>query len=132
MPAEAGLARRSRAMNCFANTMNCFANTKKEGARGGTLGSPTSEQPLVMGVVDAAMAPRVAAKKPPSDEDRPLQEPVLTQSVKRVLRAGRVVLAAVAEHGTDRPAVDPNETGGRIPWTGPNEIDCSSYSQAQG
>src|SRR5437762_14371942 len=63
-----------------------------------------------MGVVDAAVTPGVAAEQPPAGEYRPLQDPVLAQSVERVLRAGRVVLAAVPQQRADRPAVDVDET----------------------
>src|SRR5437764_14722511 len=68
-----------------------------------------------MGVVDAAVAPGVAAEQPPAGEDRPLQEPVLAQSVERVLRAGRVVLAAVPEQRADRPSVHQDQSDHRIP-----------------
>ena len=61
-------------------------------------GSP--EQPLVVRVVDAAVAPRVAAQEPPAGEHRAADEPVLAQRVERVLRAGRVVLAGA---GREQP-----------------------------
>ena len=55
---------------------------------------PPAEERLVMRVVDAAVAPRVAAQRAASRRGRPADEPELTQRVGRVVRAGRVVLAA--------------------------------------
>src|SRR5262245_1918437 len=46
-----------------------------------------------MGVIDAAVAPRVAAQEPPAGEHPTPDEPELPESVDRVLRAARVVLA---------------------------------------
>src|SRR5262249_60553578 len=82
-------------------------------------------------MVNSAVAPRIAPEQPPAGEDRPLHEAVLPQRVERVLRAGRVVLAAVSEQWAGRPAVDPDKTDGRISRAGPDEIDCSSYSRPQ-
>ena len=48
---------------------------------------------LVARVVDAAVAPRVAAEQPPAGDDPAADEPELPERVERVLRAARVVLA---------------------------------------
>src|SRR5690348_7690798 len=58
-----------------------------------------------MDVVDAAEAPRVTAQQPPAGEDDAAEEPVLAQRVDRVLRAGRVVLAAAREEDAERVPV---------------------------
>src|SRR5262245_31888413 len=46
-----------------------------------------------MGVVDSAMAPRVAAEEPPAGEHAATDEAELAERVERVLRAARVELA---------------------------------------
>src|SRR6185369_13941047 len=55
----------------------------------------------VLGVVDAAVAPRVAAKEAPRRENGTLEEPVGAEGVDRVLRAARVVLAC--PRGREQP-----------------------------
>ena len=58
----------------------------------------------VLGPVDAAVAPRVAAQQPPAGEDAALDEAVRAERVDRVLRAARVVLAR-ARPASGRPNV---------------------------
>src|SRR3954452_15818762 len=67
-----------------------------------------------MRVVDAAVTPRVATEQPPAGENRALDEAELTQRIERVLRARRVVLAAVAEQRADRPAVGEHQRHGHV------------------
>src|SRR4051794_27567658 len=73
------------------------------------MGSTALEQPLVLRVVNAAVAPGIAAEQPPAGEKRPFEKAVLAQRIERVLRAGRVVLAAVAEQRADSPAIHVDE-----------------------
>jgi hypothetical protein len=59
---------------------------------------------LVVRVVDAAVAPGIAAKEPPGCEHDPTQEAELTQRVEGVLGATGVVLAATADRLRDERA----------------------------
>jgi len=124
LPAKPGLARRSRATERIART-------KKKGARGGDMISPTSEQPLILRVVHAAVTPGVAAKQPPAGEDRALEEAVFAQRIERVLRAGWVVLAAVAEQRAHGPAVRPNQSNCRVPRRTPDPTEQVHGSRAK-
>src|SRR5262245_35918866 len=67
-----------------------------------------------MRVVDPALAPRVAAQEPPAGEDHSPHEPVLTQRVDRVLRAGRVVLAAAGKEDAERVPVHVDEPDAEV------------------
>ena len=68
-----------------------------------------TEQPLVAGVVHAAVTPRVAAEKPPGGEHRAARRAVAAKRVDRVLRAGRVVLARSGEERAHSQLVEPDE-----------------------
>src|SRR4051812_32815880 len=95
------------------------------------MGSTVSEQPLVFRVIDAALTPGLAAKHPPARENRCVQKALLAHRTKRLLRAGRVVLAAVAKQRTARPAVRPNQSNCRIPWRPPGPTDQIHVSRAR-
>src|SRR5206468_8590234 len=67
------------------------------------------EHLLVVRVVDAATAPRVAAQQTPECQHRALEQAELLVRVDRVLGAGRVVLAAAGtEERAQREAVRPH------------------------
>src|SRR5512132_711805 len=73
------------------------------------------EEPLVLDMIDSAVAPGVTAEKPPACEHDAAEEPVLAERVNRVLRARRVVLAGRREENAQRVAVqvdasDPDES----------------------
>src|SRR5207244_1388633 len=67
------------------------------------------EHPLLVRVVDTAAAPRIAAEQAPRGQDRAAGEAVVAVGVERVLRARRVVLAAVTEERADRQPVEMDE-----------------------
>ncbi len=72
------------------------------------------KETLVTDVVDAAVAPRVAAQEPPGGQQAAAQETELPKRVDRVLRAGGVVLAAALREGAERVPihVDAGDAGG--------------------
>src|ERR1700729_922354 len=55
------------------------------------------EKPLVLNPVNSAMAPWVAAQKPPDGQDEPAEYAEALDRLHGVFRAGRVVLAALAK-----------------------------------
>src|SRR5262245_62073001 len=61
-----------------------------------------------LGIVDPALAPRMAAEEPPAGLRRALEDAVLADRVHRVLRAARVVLAAHGEERRDQQLVQPD------------------------
>ena len=71
-----------------------------------------AEQRRIRRMIHAAVTPRVAAQDPPAGEDAALQQPVATESVDRVLRAARVVLAGPGGR-EQAEAVPPRRTRGR-------------------
>src|SRR5262245_54031430 len=63
-----------------------------------------------MGVIDATVAPGIAAEKPPGREHAPPDETEFLERVYRVLRARRVVLAAACGEEPERVAVRVHES----------------------
>ena len=65
-----------------------------------------AEEAAVGELVDAAVAPRVAARQAPGGDDRAADNAELTHGLDRVGRAGRVVLAAVRQRRRDQAPVE--------------------------
>src|SRR5512140_2652963 len=67
-----------------------------------------AEECLLLDGIYAAVAPRVAPQQPPRGEDDAPEYAVGADGLHGVLGAARVVAAAGAERGRDRPLVDPD------------------------
>src|SRR5690242_18165817 len=67
-----------------------------------------AEQGLLLDVVESAVAQRVAAEEPPGGEDKAPEYAVGPDRLHRIFGTARVVAAAVAERGRDRPLVGTN------------------------
>jgi hypothetical protein len=72
-----------------------------------------SEQALILDRIQPSVTPRVTTKHPPAGEDKPAQYAESLHRLRRVLRAGRVVLAARPEHGREQALIRPQRNQDR-------------------
>src|SRR5687767_14086812 len=72
------------------------------------VGRARAEEALLLDGIEAAVAPRVAAKEPPGGQHDAAQYAVALDGLQRVRRAGRVVLAAPRESRRDDALVEPD------------------------
>jgi len=66
------------------------------------------EQALALDEVDASTAPRIAPQQPPPGENQAAEYAEPPDRLNRVLRAGRVIPTALAEHWGDQQLVGTN------------------------
>src|SRR5215213_8085230 len=91
-----------------------------------------TEQGLVLGVVDTAVAPRVTAQEPPCCQHEAAREAVAAKGVSGVLRARRVVLATAGDERRQQELVEADETdssiGGRTANGGGHPSDAHAFA----
>jgi hypothetical protein len=76
-------------------------------------GRPSSEKPLVLRVIEAAAAERVAAEEPPRGENGPAKYAEAPDRLYRVLGAARVVPAPLTEERREEELVRPYRGDGQ-------------------
>src|SRR5690606_816801 len=82
-------------------------------------------------VVDAALAPGVAAEEPPGGQDESLEDPVPLDRRDGVARAGRVILARGRSQRRDEALVPPDRRDEHAARERPRETHRAAFRSAE-